>query len=259
MKLAHLIEHEIQESLDNIPVKWMDDDFIIESVDDIKMSFGDKMPKNVPSWSLNAGITCPGSKCSTTGKLKLSCVSCYAKKGHFLFPNVQDPRTHNQKDWKRGDWVEDMVEVLDEVRKMRWFDSGDVYHPKLAEKILEVMKKTKHVTHWFPTMSHNIPKLATIIDKMDKLKNVKVRRSSGKVDGTFVKGDGSTIVDVKTARQWIKNGVPKGIVVCPASLTASGDVPQRKTKNQPSIKPVGNCKKCRTCWNGKELVAYVRH
>jgi len=259
MKLDHLIEHEIQEALTNIPVSWNDSDFITEASEDIKMSQGAKMPKNVPSWSLNAGITCPGSKCPTTGELKPSCISCYAKKGNFIRPNVKDPRTHNQKDWKRSGWVDDMVEVLEEVRKMRWFDSGDVYHPKLAEKILEVMKKTKHVTHWFPTMSHDIPKLAVVIDKMDKLKNVKVRRSSGQVDGTFVKGDGSTVVDIKTARQWVKFGVPKGVVICPSSLSVDGEVPQSKTKNQPSIKAVGNCKKCRTCWNGKELVAYVRH
>jgi hypothetical protein len=55
-------------------------------------------------------------------------------KGNYRFPNVKQPRESNQKDWKRDAWVADMVAELDNDRYFRWFDSGDVYSLKLAEK-----------------------------------------------------------------------------------------------------------------------------
>ena len=252
MKLDQLLEHETQEALNNISVSW--DDYLIEGADDIKLSYTYKLPKTIPSWDLQAGATCPGSKCPTTGEIKPSCMSCYAKKGHFTFPPAKNLREFNRKDWKRKDWIDDMVDLLGDVGKFRWFSSGDVYHPALAEKIYKVMKRTSHVTHWFPTMSHSIPKLATWVDKMDKLKNVTVRRSAGKIDGTFADTDGSTIVDKKTAEKWVKSGVPKGITLCPAGTTEGGEVPSKGKKAK------GKCERCRACFDKKtKMIAYIKH
>lgn len=260
MKLQQLTEHEINELLTNIPVRWEFDDSLTEAWDDIKISHTGKLPPTIPSWSLSAGTTCPGSKCQTTGEVKPACKSCYAKRGHYLYPDPKRTRDHNQKDWKRKDWVKDMVDVLDDIRKFRWFDSGDVYSPQLAEKIYQVMKQTPHVVHWFPTMSHNIPKLAVWIDKMDKLKNVTVRRSSGQIDGTYVEKDGSTVVDKKTAEKWIKDGVPAGVTMCPATMTEKGELPQRKTKDEPAKKAKGKCERCRACFDPKnKVIAYIKH
>jgi len=58
----------------------------------------------------------------------------------------------------------------------------------------------------------------------------------------------------------MKNGVPKGVQICPASLSKEGDVPQHKTKNQEGIKPLCKCKRCRACWDKNNgVIAYVRH
>jgi len=104
----------------------------------IKLSKAGKMPCR--SWSLQALTTCAGSV-GDDGTLVPACIGCYATTGNYRFPNVKQPREHNQKDWKRDAWVDDMVAELDNDRYFRWFDSGDVYSIKLARKILEVMKE----------------------------------------------------------------------------------------------------------------------
>ena len=112
----------------------------------IKLSKAGKMPCR--SWSLQALTTCAGSV-GDDGTLVPACVGCYATTGNYRFPNVKQPREHNQRDWKRDSWVDDMVAELDNDRYFRWFDSGDVYSIKLARKILEVMKRTPWTKHWF--------------------------------------------------------------------------------------------------------------
>ena len=95
----------------------------------------------INSWSLEAGATCPGANNASV------CNGCYAKQGNYRYPNVKAPRFENKKDWKRTDWVDDMAKALDNQRYFRWFDSGDMYKPELARKILEVCKRTPWVNH----------------------------------------------------------------------------------------------------------------
>ena len=109
----------------------------------IKLSKPSKMP--CLSWSLVARDTCPGS--IENGELVPACAGCYAAGGNYRFPNVKAPRLHNKDDWKRDDWVSDMVQALDNSRYFRWFDSGDLYSVKLAEKIKLVMERTPLVTY----------------------------------------------------------------------------------------------------------------
>ena len=87
----------------------------------IRLSKAGKMPCR--SWSLQALTTCAGSV-GDNGKLVDACKGCYATQGNYRFPNVKQPRLSNQKDWKRADWVSDMVAELDNDRYFRWFDSG---------------------------------------------------------------------------------------------------------------------------------------
>ena len=120
----------------------------------IKLSKTSKLD-GIQSWSLNALETCQGSKDLVTGELVPACQGCYATTGNYRFPNVRAPRDFNKEDWKRDSWVSDMVMALDSSRYFRWFDSGDMYDLRLAEKILEVMKLTPWVKHWLPTRMHN--------------------------------------------------------------------------------------------------------
>lgn len=188
----------------------------------------------IRSWSLEAGSTCPWSY-GEDGELVPACEGCYAKTGTYRIQKVKAPRKANRQDWKRDEWVADMVNALDSDRYFRWFDSGDIYHPDLAMKILKVMMATPWVKHWLPTRAHKSPKIRPILEDMKKLPNVVVRYSSDEVDGSFVDGlHGSTILPTNEA-------VP-GVVKCNASDHG------------------GKCSGCRACWNKDvRVVGYVAH
>lgn len=147
----------------------------------------------IRSWSLEALDTCPGS--IENGELVDACKGCYATTGNYRFPNVKAPRLENKEDWKRLEWVDDMVKALDSDRYFRWLDSGDLYSLALAEKVLEVMKRTPWVKHWIPTRMYKFPKFRRVFEEMKRLDNVSVRFSSDSINGEFIPGThGSTIV-----------------------------------------------------------------
>lgn len=198
----------------------------------LKLSKASKMPGR--SWSLQALDTCPGSK-NRDGSLVDACSGCYATTGNYRFKNVRAPREHNRNDWKRGQWVDDMVAELDNDRYFRWFDSGDVYDIRLARKILEVMKRTPWCNHWLPTRMHKFTKFKPVLDAMSELPNVVVRYSSDSITGDTVEGaQTSTIATL--------DNVPTGALVCEAY--------QRD----------GKCGPCRACWSKDvALVCYIGH
>ena len=199
---------------------------------DPKFSKASKMPCR--SWSLEAQTTCPGAL-DGEGELVPACQGCYATGGNYRFPNVLAPRLHNREDWKCDDWVDTMIKALDNDRFFRWFDSGDVYHPELAEKILQVMEGTPWCQHWLPTRSYKIPRIAKVLRKMMKLDNAIVRFSSDSVRGEFESFHGSTIVGEDQLDT-------PGVQICHSYTNE------------------GKCGDCRACWNKDvAVVAYVQH
>ena len=198
----------------------------------VKLSKASKMPGR--SWSLQALDTCPGSK-KRDGSLVDACSGCYATQGNYRFKNVKAPREHNREDWKRDQWVDDMVAELDNDRYFRWFDSGDVYDVRLAFKILEVMKRTPWCNHWLPTRMHKFSKFKAVLAEMSALPNVVVRLSSDSITGDTVEGpQTSTIATV--------DNVPGDALVCEAYSRE------------------GKCGPCRACWSKDvALVCYIGH
>lgn len=199
----------------------------------IKLSKANKMP--CKSWSLQAIDTCPASK-DNNGDLVPACQGCYATTGNYRFPNVKAPREHNREDWKRDAWVSDMIDELDTERYFRWFDSGDVYDIRLADKILAVMVATPWVKHWLPTRMHKFAKFVPVLAKMDALPNVVVRLSSDSITGETIDApNSSTIIPT------ISHALPS-MSVC--------DAYERE----------GKCAKCRKCWDKTiSVVAYPAH
>jgi hypothetical protein len=191
------------------------------------------------SWSLQAIDTCPGSVDVLTGGLVEACQGCYATTGNYRFANVKAPREYNREDWKRDGWVDDMVAALDDSRYFRWFDSGDMYDVRLAEKILAVMERTQWVKHWLPTRIHKFGKFADVLARMDNLPNVVVRRSLDKV---FV--DNFEVTDFEYPLSGIiaDPTVPTDATVCGAYQND------------------GKCGSCRACWNPSvHAIAYPAH
>lgn len=198
-----------------------------------KLSKASKMPCR--SWSLQALETCPAS-IGSDGELVDACKGCYATDGNYRFSNVKAPRLHNREDWQQADWVDAMVAELDNDRYFRWFDSGDMYSLKLAEKIYAVMLATPWTRHWLPTRMHKFAKFADILAKMEALPNVVVRLSSDSINGDIIAGNTtSTIIPT------ISHKKPK-MTICEA------------------YEREGKCATCRACWDKDvEVVAYVAH
>jgi hypothetical protein len=187
------------------------------------------------SWSLEALVTCPGSV-GSDGELVDACKGCYATSGNYRFKNVKAPRLHNKEDWKRHDWVADMVRELDNSRYFRWFDSGDMYDVRLGFKILEVMRLTPWCKHWLPTRMHKFKKFVSVIGAMEQLDNVVVRKSSDSVTGETISGycTSTIIPNVEAAT--------KAMTVCEAYARE------------------GKCGECRKCWDKNvKVVAYPAH
>ena len=198
-----------------------------------KLSKASKMP--CQSWSLEAIVTCPGSK-GPDGELVDACRGCYATTGNYRFPNVKAPREHNKQNWQRASWVADMVAAIGNDPHFRWFDSGDMYSLPLANKILNVMMKTPGTMHWLPTRMHKFNKFADVIARMEALPNVVVRLSSDSVTGETVDGrTTSTIIPTP-------DHAPVGAFVCGA------------------YERDGKCGDCRACWSSDHpVIAYPAH
>ena len=198
----------------------------------IKLSKTSKLD-GILSWSLQAIDTCPGSS-DGNGGLVPACQGCYATTGNYRFPNVKAPREFNREDWKRDQWVSDMVQALDSSRYFRWFDSGDMYDIRLAEKIRKVMLHTPWVSHWLPTRMHKFDKFKRVISEMQVLSNVVVRFSSDSVTGETIPGFTTSTIFSDT--------VPAGATECQA------------------YQHEGKCNGCRACYDKSvSVIAYKAH
>lgn len=202
----------------------------------IKLSKAGKMPCR--SWSLQALDTCPASK-NKDGSLVDACKGCYATDGNYNFKNVKAPRAHNKDDWKRSDWVSDMVKTLDNDRYFRWFDSGDMYSLELANKIYQVMARTPWVKHWLPTRMHKFAKFQDVILGMSRLDNVVVRLSSDSIQGDTLE---YPLVTTTSTIYSDASQLDNGVVECASQYQE------------------GKCNDCRACWNKEvKTVAYRVH
>lgn len=191
----------------------------------------------IRSWSLQAIETCPGS-IAAPGVLVDACKGCYATTGNYNYPNVKAPREFNRVDWQRAEWCDDMVAELEKDRYFRWFDSGDVYHLALAEKILDVMQRTPWCKHWLPTRMHKFPKFRIVFNAMRQLDNVMVRFSSDSITGEYIPGLHGSVIGPDAA-SYVDNGESS---LCRA------------------YEHEGKCSGCRACWNREiPLIAYPAH
>ena len=117
----------------------------------VKLSNTSKL--GVKSWSVQAINTCPAS-IGKDGQLVDACKGCYATAGNYRFANVKALREFNRQAWQEDSFVQDFIKALHKERFFRWFDSGDMYDLRLANKMLEIMQATPHVQHWLPTRMH---------------------------------------------------------------------------------------------------------
>lgn len=83
-----------------------------------------KLSASIPSINLPAGITCRADAPCARG--------CYAKKGNFLYKNIQDCYMQNLLDYKNNPtkYFEDIIKFFNQdlsiFRYARWHSSGDI-------------------------------------------------------------------------------------------------------------------------------------
>tara|TARA_R110002051_G_scaffold18015_7_gene52010 strand:+ start:511 stop:1113 length:603 start_codon:yes stop_codon:yes gene_type:complete len=198
----------------------------------IKLSKTSKMP--CPSWSIPAGGKyCPGSKDAEV------CEDCYAQKGFYHMPTVQAPRKHNASDWKRDDWVKDMVAEIKGRPYFRWFDSGDMYHPKLIDKIHRVVHNTRDTKHWIPTKMWDVPGVKAAINNLHRYKNTTVRKSCKTIDKPHSLP--ATVGSVVFSKDVFYSDQYPTVFRCKA--------PEQDHK----------CKDCRACWDKQvQTIGYLK-
>lgn len=207
----------------------------------VKLSNTSKL--GVKSWSLQALDTCPAS-IGKDGKLVDACKGCYATQGQYYFSNVIAPRLYNQNAWKHEHFVSDFVKALKHESYFRWFDSGDLYDIRLAEKIYQIMVQTPHVMHWMPTRMYKFSKFKNILERMHALHNCVIRLSSDSIQGDIVENKHNVAIDTNStiiaddALHTLQNGV----FICQA--------PQQN----------GKCLECKACYvKSTKTIAYIAH
>ena len=222
----------------------------------IKISKPTKMKitgKRVGCWSLEARKSCPGSK-NPDGSVVEVCQSCYAIKGMYRFPVVKAVRQNNQQDYHRDDWVDDMVKEVAKFDYFRWFDSGDIETPELAQKIYQVIESTPHCKHWLPTRSDKISSIAYHLTRpreaysqeyyhptaIAALQNVALRPSADNIGLNNQERTGVNSYVIKPEE--IFEAKRQGIHVCPVGIN-----PSQKS-----------CDTCTMCYTDAK-VAYVLH
>ena len=183
----------------------------------------------------------PAKRCVTGSKLRKTkgstCHGCYAMKGNYLFPSVQQGLEKRFEAFLHPRFVEAMTFMIKRHSAksgyFRWFDSGDLNNMAMLEKIVMICQQTPEIEHWLPTREVKV-----VFDYLKIYKqfpdNLMVRVSAPMIDGLPIKSYKYTsTVNHKTK--------PIGY-----------DCPARFQDNE--------CRDCRACWD-KEIsnVSYHKH
>ena len=181
----------------------------------------------------------PATMCKTGARLRLvegsTCYRCYAMKGNYLFPDVQEGLMRRFNAFNHPRWVEAMSFMINKycTTHFRWFDSGDLADISMLEKIVMVCQNTSKIRHWLPTREVKVVKdYLKIYKKFPN--NLVVRVSAPMIDGEPLK-----------SFRWTSTVHHK-------SKAIGHDCPSRFQDNK--------CMDCRACWDKRVTnVSYHKH
>ena len=193
-------------------------------------------PSKMPCY----GFSIPASKCITGMKLRdvagSICSKCYALKGNYGFPNVQDALMRRFDKLSDPKWVEAMSFLINKVEKsgyFRWHDSGDIQDVPHLKRIVEVCKNTPNIKHWLPTREYGF--VTEYLKDNTFPDNLTVRLSTYMLEGKPPTG-------IASRYNLPTSGVSKGSFNCPASHQDN------------------KCQDCRACWDKDEAnINYKQH
>lgn len=188
------------------------------------------------------GYSTPASACHTGSRLAKVpgsvCAGCYALKGRYPFPAVQNALAKRLKAIESVQWTSDMVELIARKEKsgfFRWHDSGDLQSVQHLFAICEIARCLPQIRFWLPTREYGI--VSQYLEIGDIPDNLTIRLSAFKIDGP---------APASIAKRL---GVQTSTVVTDKSEVTC-----------PSSKQGNKCLECRNCWD-KSIgnIAYGKH
>jgi hypothetical protein len=143
----------------------------METVRGLVTQANQKLGGSVFHFDLPAG---DGGACP--GRTPTCSESCYARRGRFVFPQVQERLRANFAASKRADFAPRLASELYRkgVLALRWLVSGDVYSPAFARKMTAVVQATPFCRHWVYTRSWRLPGIAAVLRELALVENVAV-------------------------------------------------------------------------------------
>lgn len=200
------------------------------------LSAPSKMPcsgYSIPAKECNVGSRLVGVKDST-------CSGCYALKGRYVFPNVENAMyvRYNALMHDTELWAKNMITYIDKYRKgdknfFRWHDSGDVQNINHLNAINDIALALPHIKFWLPT------------------REIKVVRSWQLMYGQFAP---NLIVRISAH---MNDAQPNHKI----TGYASGVIDKKEDLNGykcPAPNQGNECKDCRACWT-LETILYHKH
>jgi len=112
------------------------------------------------------GYSTPAARCKVGSKLRKdsnsTCASCYAAKGRYLFPNVQDAMERRFHSLANLDlWTTTMIGLIGRKEKsgyFRWHDSGDLQSVDHLDAIATIATNLPDIQFWIPTREYKFVK-----------------------------------------------------------------------------------------------------
>lgn len=194
------------------------------------------------------GFSIPAKYCGVGQRMRdvvnSICSVCYALKGRYVFPNVQNALERRFANLNHPRWVEAMVFLLSRVEKsgyFRWHDSGDIQSVEHLNRIVEVCQQTPQIQHWLPTREYiGANGRKGIIQQWFAAGGVVPANLTIRLSAIMIDGPPPTSVAKRLGL--VTSGVCKAGFTCPA--------PSQGNK----------CADCRACWQ-KDVanVNYKQH
>jgi hypothetical protein len=193
-------------------------------------------PSKMPcyGWSISA------LDCKMGGKLheieNSVCSGCYARKGNYMFPCVQNAMARRLKAIRHKSFVSAMVFLLKclDSRYFRWMDSGDLQDVQMLNKIAEIARACPEVSFWLPTKEYGI------VSSWFKMGNIRPMNLNIRLSGYMIDESGPITLARRLGVTISK--VSRGQFTCPSS------------------KQGNKCQTCRACWDSSTFnVIYKKH
>jgi len=183
------------------------------------------------------GYSIPAAECHVGSELRevkdSVCNKCYALKGRYPFPNVQNAMYRRFKLMRGKHWVEAMSFLIKDMPYFRWHDSGDIQDVSHLNRIMDIAENTPNTKYWLPTREYKI--VEDTLKKRKCPKNLCIRLSAHMIEQS-------------------------GPVVLAKRLGVQMSEVAKTEYNCPAHEQDNYCKDCRKCWDKRvKTVVYRLH